>query len=81
MDEEEKVALEKINEFLGEEVEQTEELETENAVDDDTKEDTKKTETPKKKLGKYEFIYTDDDNVLMSREAYEQLMSKYFGQY
>lgn len=68
----------KISEFLGEEIEEGEKKPEEKEEEKDKEE--KSSEEPKK-LGMYEFIYTDEGNVLMSKEAYEKLMEKYFGSY
>ncbi|EHB5066842.1 hypothetical protein JX175_002544 [Enterococcus faecalis] len=70
---------EKLAEFLGEEVKK--DVEEENPTDPvDPVDPIEEEPTPAviKKLNPFEFVYTQEGNVLMSDETYQKIMAKFF---
>ncbi|NSO64081.1 hypothetical protein HRE10_12380 [Enterococcus faecalis] len=67
---------EKLAEFLGEEVKK--DVEEENPTDPVDPIEEESTPAVIKKLNPFEFVYTQEGNVLMSDETYQKIMAKFF---
>lgn len=67
---------EKLAEFLGEEVKK--DVEEENPTDPVDPIEEEPTPADIKKLNPFEFVYTQEGNVLMSDETYQKIMAKFF---
>lgn len=67
---------EKLAEFLGEEVKK--DVEEENPTDPVDPIEEEPNPEVIKKLNPFEFVYTQEGNVLMSDETYQKIMAKFF---
>ena len=67
---------EKLAEFLGEGVKK--DVEEENPTDPVDPIEEEPTPAVIKKLNTFEFVYTQEGNVLMSDETYQKIMAKFF---
>ncbi|MCD4907097.1 hypothetical protein [Enterococcus faecalis] len=67
---------EKLAGFLGEEVKK--DVEEENPTDPVDPIEEEPTPAVIKKLNPFEFVYTQEGNVLMSDETYQKIMAKFF---